>query len=312
MKKILILMLAVLSAGMVFGQESKKQVAVYTVDVSGQNIMEFIGDYVTNAIVKQGKYKAVERTAQFLEALGKEHGFQHSGAVDDKQISKIGKNLGAHYVCVVKVAVTGTRNDHFISSRLIDVETTELTASSHPIRINVNDWGVIEKSCDYLVASLFSKRGGNKQSYLWWGIIDVSYPFNLGTSFIGKFGWLGFQVGIGCDFGGKATYENSKGDEQYIHSFSYNAGLRLYPYKNLYLLTGYGTLGCQKISPFNDSEGRFGTEGWRQGKGLSVMAGYEMPRGGISISAGMAYDLFLTNWYPRINLKIGYAWSISK
>jgi hypothetical protein len=163
MKKILVLMLAVLSVGMAFGQE-KKKVAVYTVDVSGQNIVEFVGDFVTNAIVKRGVYTAVERTSQFLKELGKEQGFQRSGAVDDGQISAIGKNMGVHYVCVVKVAVSGAKKEHFISSRLIDVETAELAASSRPTRIDVDDWDAIEKSCESVVASLFGERGSSRSS----------------------------------------------------------------------------------------------------------------------------------------------------
>jgi formylglycine-generating enzyme required for sulfatase activity len=162
MKRILILLLAMLSASAVLGQESKKKVAVYTVDVSGQNIVEFVGDYVTNAIVKRGVYTAIERTAQFLKELSNEQGFQRSGAVDDGQISKIGKNMGVHYVCVVKVAVSGAQKEHFISSRLIDVETAELTSSSRPIRIDVNDWDAIEKSCEEVTASLFGERGGSR------------------------------------------------------------------------------------------------------------------------------------------------------
>jgi hypothetical protein len=163
MKKLLILALAVMSVGAVSGQAVKKKVAVYTVDVSGQNIVEFVGDYVTNAIVKRGTYAAIERTAQFLEELGREQGFQRSGAVDDGQISKIGKNMGVHYVCVVKVAVSGAQKEHFISSRLIDVETAELASSSRPIRIDVRDWDAIEKSCEDVTASLFGERGGGNR-----------------------------------------------------------------------------------------------------------------------------------------------------
>jgi hypothetical protein len=126
--------------------------------------VEFVGDYVTNAIVKRGVYTAIERTAQFLEELGKEQDFQRSGAVDDGQISKIGKNMGVQYVCAVKVAVSGAQKEHFITSRLIDVETAELAASSRPTRIDVNDWNAIEKSCENVTASLFGERSRDNRS----------------------------------------------------------------------------------------------------------------------------------------------------
>jgi hypothetical protein len=137
---------------------------------------------------------------------------------------------------------------------------------------------------------------------------------------------IGFQFGVGCDFGGKSTYSldsdgnySENGDPVSINYLSYNVGLRLYPYKNIYILTGYGALGCEKVDRFNDSKGRFGTKGWRHGKGFSVMAGYDLIPGDkfghsgflLSIGAGMAYDSFLTKWDPIVNLKIGVTWDIS-
>jgi hypothetical protein len=50
MKKILILMFAVLNVNMVSGQEGKKKVAIYTDDKSGKNYVDFAGEFLTNAI----------------------------------------------------------------------------------------------------------------------------------------------------------------------------------------------------------------------------------------------------------------------
>jgi formylglycine-generating enzyme required for sulfatase activity len=61
---------------------------------------------------------------------------------------------------VVKVAVVGAKKEHFISSRLIDVEKATLVTSSRPVRIVVDDWDAIEKACENVTASLFGERGG--------------------------------------------------------------------------------------------------------------------------------------------------------
>jgi hypothetical protein len=218
----------------------------------------------------------------------------------------------------------GMRNDFYDYDLKIDCESTGFKQS-------LENWNRKEAERQKKVRKRISREvkweeiiSGN--SYLGWSIVDGGYPLNLGTSFIGRFGGtigIGFQFGVGLDFGGESTYledEPGSNTSTTINYLSYNAGLRLYPYKNIYLSANYGTLGSKKISTFNDSEGRFGTEGWRQGKGISVMAGYDLIPGSkfghsgflLSVSAGMAYDLFLTKWSPMVNLKIGYAWSISE
>ncbi len=137
-------------------QQTKEMVAVYTIDNSGDNIVEFVGDFLTNAIVKQGEYTAVERTAQFLAELNKEQDFQRTGAVDDSQISRLGKNMGVQLVCVVKISRSA--DQLFMSARLVDVETAALESTARPVRFDPNDWNEIETSCEKLVGSMFGGR----------------------------------------------------------------------------------------------------------------------------------------------------------
>jgi hypothetical protein len=118
--------------------------------------VEFVGDFLTNAIVKRGQYIAVERTAQFLVELNKEQNFQRTGAVDDNQISRLGKNMGVQLVCVVKIGKGGEQL--FISARLVDVETAALKAAARPVRFDADNWDEIEKSCEAITASMFGER----------------------------------------------------------------------------------------------------------------------------------------------------------
>jgi hypothetical protein len=162
MKKILILLFAAMFAGITSGQDQKEKVAIYTTDNSGQNIVEFVGDFLTNAIVKRGQYMAIERTAQFLAELNKEQSFQRGGAVDDSQISRLGKNMGVQLVCVVKIGKSGEQL--FISARLVDVETAALKSTARPVRFDADNWDGIEKCCETITASMFGERNKSSSS----------------------------------------------------------------------------------------------------------------------------------------------------
>ena len=124
MKKLLILLLSALSLT-AFAQQ--KKVAVY---VTGNDpINDIVASRLVDGIAKSGKYIAIERTASFLSELSKEQSYQQTGAVDDNEISRLGKQFGVNYVCVASVFdVWGI--EKYISTRLIDVETAEVVVSS--------------------------------------------------------------------------------------------------------------------------------------------------------------------------------------
>lgn len=150
----LLIMLTVVFSS--WSQSEKQMVAIYTIDESGEGYAAFVGDFVTNAIVKRGEYVAVERTAQFLAELNKEQGFQRTGAVDDSQISRLGKNMGVQMVCAVKVGSIG--NQLFISARLVDVETAALKSTARPVRFDQTNWEDMENACEAVTASMFGGR----------------------------------------------------------------------------------------------------------------------------------------------------------
>lgn len=124
MKKIIIILLSALSLT-AFAQQ--KKVAVY---VTGQQsgINKVLGDQLVAAFAKSGKYIAIERTASFLAELGKEQNYQRTGAVDDNELSRLGKQFGVQLVCVADISeVFGEK---YISCRLIDVESAEVANTS--------------------------------------------------------------------------------------------------------------------------------------------------------------------------------------
>jgi len=128
MRRITVLLLAILCAGAVWGQENtdKKKVAVYVTGGSDVNFNKVVGSKLAQAIINNGKYTAVERTEAILNMLRKEQVYQRSGNVDDRQIGKLGQELGVDFVCVAEIVeVFGEK---YISARLIDAVLAEAVA----------------------------------------------------------------------------------------------------------------------------------------------------------------------------------------
>lgn len=103
-------------------------VAVYVVkNEAGKNIGRVLGDKLVAGFTNSGRYIAVERTNSFLLQLSKEQNYQRTGAVDDSDISRLGKQFGVQYVCIANVS--DVFGEKYISARLIDVETAEVVNS---------------------------------------------------------------------------------------------------------------------------------------------------------------------------------------
>lgn len=104
---------------------NSKKVAVYVVkNEAGKQIGRVLGDKLVAGFTNSGRYLAIERTNSFLSQLSKEQNYQRTGAVEDDDISRLGKQFGVQYVCVADV--TDVLGAKYISARLIDVETAEV------------------------------------------------------------------------------------------------------------------------------------------------------------------------------------------
>ena len=106
----------------------EQNVAVY---VTGPQpgINKILGDQFVKSFAQSGDYKAIERTASFLTELNKEQSYQEGGAVDNNQITRLGKQFGAQLVCVVEAL--DAFGQYYVSARLIAVETAEVLNSSN-------------------------------------------------------------------------------------------------------------------------------------------------------------------------------------
>lgn len=113
---------------LVAAQAQQKTVAVY---VTGEqsDVSKILGDRLVEAFSKSSDYKAVERTSSFLAEISKEQNYQRTGAVDDKEISRIGKQFGVQYVCVTDISEAFGKK--YVSARLINVENAEIINSAN-------------------------------------------------------------------------------------------------------------------------------------------------------------------------------------
>lgn|GEM_PF-3541835 len=107
--------------------KGKPKVAVYVTGGKTPAENQALSARITHGLVNSGRYSTIERADAFLDQVTKEMTTQRSGSIDDRQISKLGQQAGAKFVCVGEILeVFGA---HQISARIIDVESVEVIAS---------------------------------------------------------------------------------------------------------------------------------------------------------------------------------------
>ncbi|MDR0940878.1 MAG: hypothetical protein LBM68_01490 [Bacteroidales bacterium] len=159
MKKTLICMLALLCAGIAFGQakNSPQKIVVYVSGGEADGIGDYAGAFLVDAITHNGGYSAVERTADFLQAINKEQEYQRTGMVDDEHIARLGKQFGSKLVCVVKISTV--KDKYFIQARLLDAETALVTNSTKPFLFTLED---LENVCNSIATQLLTEQSGSR------------------------------------------------------------------------------------------------------------------------------------------------------
>jgi hypothetical protein len=103
---------------------AKPKIAVYV--TGGRDAIEnrALATYILDAVAASGKFTAIERSDAFLASIDDEHVKQRSGAIDDSQITALGKQSGVMFVCVADI-VAALRGFQ-VSARVLDVETAEV------------------------------------------------------------------------------------------------------------------------------------------------------------------------------------------
>ncbi|MCL2283221.1 MAG: hypothetical protein FWC26_07885 [Fibromonadales bacterium] len=124
MKKIVVL-LALLCA-VALAQNGKTKVAVYVTGGNTDGENRALGTKILAALVNSGRYETIERSQNFLEEIAKEQKKQRSGAIDDSQISALGKQFGVQFVCIADI--TEAFGSYQVSARMVNIETAVVIA----------------------------------------------------------------------------------------------------------------------------------------------------------------------------------------
>ena len=156
MKKFALLFLFLLCAAALAQEDGLPRIAVYvTGDDIHDNMKNALGTRMLASLVNSGRYSGIERSQAFLAEIDREHTKQRSGAVDDNQISSLGRQFGVKFVCIVNI--TPILGDFQVSARIVNVETAEIAfigESSGPLK-TVDD---LESVSDMVVDGMFGRQ----------------------------------------------------------------------------------------------------------------------------------------------------------
>jgi len=154
MKRVTVL-LVILFCTTAFAQTKSGElpkIAVYVTGDLGRSESRALGTEMLDALVKSGQYIAVERAEAFVAQINKEMAAQRSGAIDDRQISALGKRFGVQYICVADVAMVF--DAHQMSARIINVETAQVVKSGRAGGL-LNSVGALMVISNAVVSNMF-------------------------------------------------------------------------------------------------------------------------------------------------------------
>jgi hypothetical protein len=97
------------------------RIAVYVTGEVPENEKRALGTHMLSSLINSKRYMGIERSAAFLAEIEKEQVTQRSGAIDDGQISELGRQFGVKYICIADIIPAFGAWQ--ISARIVDVET---------------------------------------------------------------------------------------------------------------------------------------------------------------------------------------------
>ncbi len=104
------------------------QIAIYVIGDASDSYKKVVATSITQAVNNDGHFQAVERTSDFLVALGNEVSYQNLGAVNQSKIIELGRQFASQYVFVVDL--NSLLGELYASSRIINVEKNVVEAAS--------------------------------------------------------------------------------------------------------------------------------------------------------------------------------------
>ena len=114
-----------------------------TLSISLQNVIQ---NKTITKLTKDGNFRLIERSGEFLKQIQSEQTMQQSGDVADGQIAEIGAGYGAEKICVVSVSII---NQYlYIATRIVDVATKTSFESGDAETTDYNSMQVVTKTLE--------------------------------------------------------------------------------------------------------------------------------------------------------------------
>jgi len=163
MKKLTFLLIALLLLCSAVSAQPKLQVVVAAAGAEPaqkRNTLKVLETKVQEAFVNDGRFIAVTRDDVVLKQIDKEHIYQRSGAVDDRQIIELGRQYGAKYLCTVKSSQV--MESFMLEASLVDIETAKVISagSTQCDLVNISD--LVAAGGEIVRQLLGSKGAGGK------------------------------------------------------------------------------------------------------------------------------------------------------
>ena len=214
----------------------------------------------------------------------------------------------------------------------ISINQTQVQPSNPTNRTKGKVKSSLKSFKSFLLDNEYCRKKQNK--YFAWGILGGGYPFNAVSGFEFRGGGI-IGLGLYSDFGVDFTritvndYHSSYGTKVYDDishvcktTFHYDIGIKLFPYKGLFLDFGYGSIAPVSTEVdyeyFSESDEDDKSKvrkmvstghGWLFHVGYNYVSKYnDSGQFFFGFNAGWAHDVANDKKYPSINLKLGMAW----
>jgi len=132
--------LIILFSAAVFAQP---QIAVYVTGNIPDSEKRALGTSMFASFVNSGRYIGIERHNYFLAEIDK--ATRLSEAIDDRQISALGRQFGVKFVCIADI--TSANGSFQVSARIVDVETAAVVC------IGESSFGQLDSMADLAIVS---------------------------------------------------------------------------------------------------------------------------------------------------------------
>ena len=171
MKKMFLLSVALLCAGAGHSQERKKVYIMVSSDKAHEDeaLNEMLADELVMAFANSRYYEPLDRKLtlgdgdEFKAMLNEERGYQRSGEVLSSEIIEMGAELGAEYLCVVKIVYSPTIRTNSVTARMISVKT-RAAINSKSVRSPLNSEYEFTKVATAIAETLGDKPPKEKQA----------------------------------------------------------------------------------------------------------------------------------------------------